>query len=411
MEYMTVKEQALNLINDSLLKSRRESDLDWTDIKDKHPIMEHSSDILRRYSTAWKLLEDWGVVDFSNINPKDIETPAYKETHELVAGGVQKSDKLIKMNAQQAKDANYILQAHGFDTEEWEIVNAKNNIWNVNSKVQGVQTLYSSKITVKPKNSGFNIDKFLEKIENIKPKYIKQPVESTERLLTISYVDLHFGINTVNDYQQKLDETIEIMESKSYDTIYVPIGNDLLHVNTFKNQTANGTQIESVDLDKASDDAYEFYTIVLDNALKNSKNVVADYIPGNHDSDISWMFVKMLAKQYPQIKWNTSIDAKKILRWKNIMLLNLHGESGMNRVANTLITEYRDLMVGANCVEIHSGHLHSEKVKDNFGILVRTLPTSAKTDTWHKNQSFEGAVKASQLFEYNKDKLKVIHYV
>lgn len=407
---MNIKEQAYNLVQDSLLKSRKESDLDWTDIKAKHPLMEHSSDILRRYSTAWKLLEEWGLVDFSNINLKDAEMPAYKETHELVAGGLQKSDKLIKMNAQQAKDIDYVLNAHGFN-DEWELVNAKNNIWNVNSKLQGVQTLYSSKITVKPKNSGFNIDKFLEKIENIKPKYIKQPVESTERLLTISYVDLHFGINTVENYQKKLDETIEIMESKKYDTIYIPIGNDLLHVNTFKNQTANGTQIEAIDLDKASDDAYEFYTTVLEYALKNAVSVVADYIPGNHDSDISWMFVKMLAKQYPQVKWDTSIDAKKMLRWKNVMLVNLHGESGMNRVANTLITEYRDLMVGASCVEIHSGHLHSEKVKDNFGILVRTLPTSAKTDTWHKNQSFEGAVKGSQLFEYDADKLKVIHHV
>jgi len=93
------------------------------------------------------------------------------------------------------------------------------------------------------------------------------------------------------------------------------------------------------------------------------------------------------------------------------LLVNLHGDKGINRVAKTLVTEYRDLMVGAKTVEIHSGHLHSQKVNDEYGILVRTLPTDAKTDDWHRDNSFEGAVKVSQLFEYNENILKTIHHV
>lgn len=407
------KKDALELVQDSLAKSRRESDLDWTDIKDKHPIMEHSSDILRRYSTGWKLLEDWGLVDFSqiNINTESENMPVYKETTEILAGGVQRSDKLIKMNDKQSKDVEYMLKAHGFDPNEFELISVKNNIWNTNSKTQGVQTLYSSKISVKPKVDGFNVDKFLEKIKDIKPKLIKRPDESTKSMITVPFVDQHFGINDFNHYERKLNDTVELFESKKWDTIYIPIGNDLLHVNTHKGQTANGTQIENVNLEKAKEDAYKFYSIIFDHALANAKNVVAHYVQGNHDADITWMFVTMLSKLYPQIEWDTSMEVKKFFKWENILLVNLHGDRGLNRVVDALVSEYRDLVVGAKTVEVHSGHLHAERVFYKNGILVRTLPTDAETDSWHRSNTFEGAVKVSQILEYNEYRLKTIHYL
>ncbi|MGE7840747.1 hypothetical protein ACQKNX_08140 [Lysinibacillus sp. NPDC093712] len=336
------------------------------------------------------------------------ELPSYRQANEIKGDGTRSSDKLIRIGEGENLDSNAMLEAHGFNIEEFELVNAKNSIWNQSID----KTLYSSKITVKPKTVKFDINNFIEKMnKEIKPIHIKQPTESTDRLLVIPFVDLHFGINTCEYYQKKLNETLTWMESRKFDTIYIPIGNDLLHNNDHNGKTANGTQIETVDMDKATEEAYSFYTIIYENALKNAKNVVSDYIPGNHDSDISWMFVKMLSKQYPQIKWDTSKEIKKLFKWENILLINLHGEKGLNRVSKTLLTEYRDYVVGAKTVEIHSGHIHAERVKDEFGILVRTLPTSAKTDDWHRDMSFEGSVKTSQIFEYDKDKLKDIHYV
>lgn len=405
------KQEALELVKESVAKSRRESDLDWTEIKDKHLIFEHSSDILRRYGRAWHMLEDWGLVDFSQVQSKDLETPSYKESVELKKDGSQLSDKLIDLSATEMKDEETVLKAHGYNPDEWEIINAKHSMYNVNAKGGITKTLYSSKITVKKKVDSFNVDTFLKKIEKIKPVHVERPTHSTKRMLSVPFVDQHFGINTLADYKRKLEETIEIFESKQWDTIYIPLGNDLLHNNNHKGHTANGTPIELVNMEQAKEDAYAFYVTIIESALKNAVNVVVDYVPGNHDLDMTWMFISMLAKQYPQVKWNTSIDAKKLFRWENILLVNLHGDKGINRVAKTLVTEYRDLMVGAKTVEIHSGHLHSQKVNDEYGILVRTLPTDAKTDDWHRDNSFEGAVKVSQLFEYNENILKTIHHV
>src|SRR5690606_24496000 len=42
--------------------------------------------------------------------------------------GTQTSEVLIEMSKEQAKDEKFLLKAHGYDTEIWEIVSARNNI-------------------------------------------------------------------------------------------------------------------------------------------------------------------------------------------------------------------------------------------------------------------------------------------
>src|SRR5690625_3636558 len=96
----------------------------------------------------------------------DIETDDlnYKSTVEINADGSHKSDKLLRMSAEDSKDPEFLLKAHGYDPAEWELMNAKNNIWNVYSKQDGISTLYSSRITAKPLVQGFDFER-LEEIE------------------------------------------------------------------------------------------------------------------------------------------------------------------------------------------------------------------------------------------------------
>lgn len=370
--------------------------------------LDYSCYTLRRYAPAWKLLIDNR--DAEGIN-EILEGQKYKESFEIKADGTQTSDKLIVINGTQEKTPEFMLKAHGFDPEEWELVNSRNNVWNTNDKRNGVQVLYSSKITVKPKSNGFDFNKLIERLKKeIKPSTTRYASDGS-MLLVIPFVDMHFGINDFDYYREKLEETIYVIKSRKWDAIYIPIGNDLLHNNDFKGKTANGTPIEKVDTVKAWDDAYKFYCRIYEEAITNSTIVISDYIAGNHDADMAWGLARGLEIKFPQVKWDTSIKNKKYLRWNDIFLINLHGEKGINRVAKTLITKYRDFMVGAKTVEIHSGHLHAQKVLDEYGILIRTLPTSAKEDEWHEEQSFEGSVKTSQLFAYNKEKLKAIYHV
>ena len=61
--------------------------------------------------------------------------------------------------------------------------------------------------------------------------------------------------------------------------------------------------------------------------------------------------------------------------------------------------------------KLYTGHLHHEKALDEFGIIERTLPTRAKTDQWHEDNSYEGAHRRFMMFEYSTDELESIHYV
>ena len=63
--------------------------------------------------------------------------------------GSETSSTVLQMTSEQAKDQDYVLRAHGFDVNDWEIVSARNNFWQQNSVEKGLIDLYQSKITVK----------------------------------------------------------------------------------------------------------------------------------------------------------------------------------------------------------------------------------------------------------------------
>ncbi|MCT3116249.1 helix-turn-helix domain-containing protein, partial [Leuconostoc lactis] len=66
--------------------------------------------------------------------------------------GSTTSSTTMQMTSEQAKDPEFVLRAHGFNPDDWDIVSARNNFWQQNSQENGLIDLYQSKITVKPKS-------------------------------------------------------------------------------------------------------------------------------------------------------------------------------------------------------------------------------------------------------------------
>lgn len=336
----------------------------------------------------------------------------HKHEVEILKDGSQKSDKLIKMSVEESKNTEFLLKAHGYDPNEWDIANAKSSMWNQHNKQDGTLTLYSSKITVKPRMTGFDVDKFLEKAnKQIKPIRIKNKIKDGEGLLEIPLYDLHFGINTYEDYIKVRDEILLKIKSKKWDKIFFVIGQDLLHNNGFSGQTSSGTPIEKVDMDKAWDDAFQFYCELIDEAQNSSNSVDASYSIANHDDSMSWAFVKGLEIKFPNVSFDTSKKMRKAYVWNDVFIGYTHGHKGANRVHENFLSDFGKLMAVAKVVEVHTGHIHQEVGKDKFGVLVRSLSTKAKTDDWHDENGFVGAHKRFQLFEYSTDALDAIYYI
>lgn len=398
------------LVRVSVDKLNKLHTTDWLDIKEMFDF-EHSAESLRKYASGWKLLlENDGLDDLNN---QDEEVIPYKETTEILANGSHKSDKLLKMSAEQSKDVEYLLEAHGFDKSTWELVNAKNNIWNVYSKQDGTQTLYSSKITVKPRVTGFDIDKLVDLVcQKRKPITIdKKKSGKYSKLLEVSLYDMHFGISSLEYYKEHLEEIMLKIQSRPWKKVLFVIGQDLLHNNDLRGNTANGTPIEKVDMEKAFDEALQFYETLISEAIEIAKEVECIYVKGNHDESSAYGVFRVLKALFPQVKFDSSFKQRKGFTWEKVFIGLTHGDKGANRMMENFLSEFGKLIAQAEVKEIHSGHLHTEITKDKFGIVQRTLATANKTDDWHEEQGFIGANKRFQLFEYSPASLDAIYYI
>ena len=402
-----------HLVRVSVDKINKLHNKDWTDIKEEFKF-EHSSDNLRKYAKGWSLMAENGLVDDTEqpINTDDSPIIKYKETTEILNDGTQRSDRVIEMSPDQSKDAKFLLESHGFNTDEWEITSAKNSIWNANTKADGIKTLYSSKITVKPKTKEFNIDDAINELKkHISPIKFNKPTVNEGGLLEIPLFDLHFGIADLDYYKETLEKISSKITNKKWDTILFVIGQDGLHNDGFTGKTTSGTLIDKVDMEKAVQDIKQFYFTLITLAGDSSQNVNVVFSNGNHDQMVGYMFVQLLEVKFPDVNFDSQLKERKAFIWNDIFIGLTHGDKSGNRTTKAFLAEYGKQIATAKVVEVHTGHWHHEKSKDDFGIVVRTLSTGAKTDGYHYDNGFIGSMQRFQLFEYSEDALEAIYYV
>jgi len=385
----------------------------------------HLLELVQKHGTQWKYIAQLMTEKFGKrfraeqcrarfrMYPEKEKPIEYKETHEILPDGSHQSDKLIRMNSEQAKDVEFLLKAHGFDVNEWELVSARNNIWNVYSKQDGIQTLYSSKITVKPKKEGLNLERLIEAISNVKPFKVKRTYREvdTKRLLEIPLFDQHFPISDYEYYKPTQERILDLIYSRHWEEILLVIGQDMFHNDNHRGTTSNGTQIEKVDMEKAWKDAERFFFPIIDASIERSNKTCIKYSKGNHDESLAWAFVKMLKHLYPDAEVDDSFEERKTHTFGKVFIGITHGDKGRKDLHNIFPVEFPLEWAQAKTREIHTGHYHREDGKDIFGMMVRTLATRNKTDQWHKDNGFIGNHKRFMLFQYNEEELEAIYYV
>ena len=119
-----------------IAKLNKEIDIDWSEIINMFNL-DCSPDTLRKKSYGYRECVENEEMEKATLD----EGINYKESMEITPSGEYRSDKLIRMNAEQDKDVDCLLEAHGLDIEKWELVSARNNNWNAYSKKDGEQQL------------------------------------------------------------------------------------------------------------------------------------------------------------------------------------------------------------------------------------------------------------------------------
>lgn len=259
----------------------------------------------------------------------------------------------------------------------------------------------------------------IEHIQNLPPIEIEPLIEikADDYMLEIPLYDMHFGIADFNYYKSTLAEVIEIIQRRNYKEINIIIGQDLFHNDDFRGRTASGREIEYTDITVAWEDARRFYYKIIRESLKQSKRTRIIYSKGNHDESMSWGFVQMIKAQFKDadnIEIDDEVKERKLITFGDNFIGLTHGEKGQaksKKLNNMFVIEYPEEFARSKVREIHAGHLHSERIIDDFGIMARRLSSGNITDTWHDEQGYVGAHKRFMVFEWTKEKLAAIYYV
>ena len=109
----------------------------------------------------------------------------HRKTIMLNRDGSHEAECIIAGTEKQMNNKDYLLKAHGFDPpDEWELLYAKNSVYNVQIKGGSTDTYYASKITVRPAKGITEkdvLEHFIEKAEKyspVQPRTIKQSGEN-----------------------------------------------------------------------------------------------------------------------------------------------------------------------------------------------------------------------------------------
>ena len=259
------------------------------------------------------------------------------------------------------------------------------------------------------------IEELLEAIRANTPilQILPKTTQNVEGMLEIPLFDMHFGIADMEYYGETLKEILAIVSSKYWDRIVIPVGQDLFHNDSLvKGVTTKGTLIDKVDLKQAIYDAKTFYFNLIDKAIESANEVSVIYSPGNHDKTVGWLFVQMLKVRYGDIV-DDSTTERKAIWWNGCFIGITHGDKAtdnVNGLRGKFTMEFPTLFAMAKVREIHTGHLHREDSRDEYGVQVRRMSTGNKDDSWTFDEGYKSQ-KRFMLFEWMPNRLKSIHYV
>lgn len=415
--------------NDIDMKQNGIIDLDWSEIRDKYNIKLNSDTIRKANGSVFG--GAFRTEYFKNKSMSsailDIEKAksSYKSEQSINKDGTYTSDKLISIKEDDLKNPISLLKAHGFDIRDWELVSARNNIWNVYSKQDGIQELYSSKIVVKPRTD-ISLEEikdfYAELITTYSSPNVKKYENKNGLMFELPIVDLHLGKFSTSDivneeyntqiardcFNKVIDTCISRLKDVNIEKIIFPIGNDFFHYDAVASTTTGGTP---QDTDVKHQTLFKNgVTLLIDGISKLSKELKAPIevfcIQGNHDFLSSYHALMSLWCYFhnnENVSVNLGTSPRKYVQFGKTLLGFAHGDKEKKRIEKIMQVEAAEMWGKATYREFHLGHLHSEQVTEDGGIIIRNLSSVTGTDAWHHNSGYVGAIRKCTCFLWDKE--------
>jgi hypothetical protein len=356
-----------------------------------------------------------------------------KGSIEYKADGTIISDKFITVRDGDEMTPEFILEAHGLKSSEWDVVSYKNNFWNTQIEGGAKQISYQSKLTAKPTNNKLDlaeIDKHFRELDRINfiPPIIK-PIEG-ELMAEVNIADIHLGKlcwhgDTPENYDYKIArdvfyriiaEAVDNLKDKPIEYITFVWANDFFNSDTIDKTTTAGTRQDTdVRWQKLFNVGVEMLVRGIE-MLSEVAPVKTFYTPSNHDEVNGYTALKYLEAWFrkdPNIEVNTDAYPRKYQLYGNTLIGYCHGDkensSGSkekaSRLASLMPLEAAEFWSKSLYREMHTAHLHSEQmIQEINGVIVRRISSPTALDTWHTQSGYMGAVRKAQVFVYDKER-------
>ena len=286
-----------------------------------------------------------------------------------------------------------------------------------NATVQVSKTGEIVQAWIKQKSDGLDPEDFIKAVKSVITPYQSKTSfeENCDRMLEIPLFDMHWGISFMDYYEPVLQEVLEVVTSRHWDKIVIPFGQDFFHNDSMVNgQTTKGTNIEKVDMIRAVKEGTQFIYKIIDESIDHANSISVMYVPGNHDQSISWMLMQVLLERYGQDIVDDTMQYRKVITYGLNSVMVTHGDSKQataKNLAHIFPVYFPEEFANTKIREVHAGHLHHEAEADIYGVMVRRLSSGGSVDEWTNRQDFVGTNRRFMLFEWNKEKLKSIHYI
>jgi hypothetical protein len=369
-----------------------------------------------------------------------------KSDHEQVNFDVYGMGATASSRSTRIKTLEQLIEACDIDLNTWRVDRHIINKWEIARRAEEkdieyhmgrmngysrdtgkmhVQNLFQVKAWLVPrKEQPFEsaIDDLIDNLRNYAPNYDPPPiyVDDNPHLFVPNIYDLHLGkistdgTHTVESVGEDFLQAARALAGKARSSnkkikrILIPVGQDILHVDTMNGTTTKGTWLE------VSADIRRIVNVVCDivpQAIEIFANIAPVHvyvIESNHDRYGAYWLGKMLEARFahhPAVSVNVNeseFNPRSYYRFGKNLIGMEHGDKVRpGDLALTMATEAPQMWADSEYRMWLRGHLHKRQgmlhfVTEDKGVVARTIPALCPTDNYHQLRAYVGNKRAAE---------------
>jgi hypothetical protein len=390
--------------------------------------------------SVWRKLRKKGLVEQDVIHNKvpraQVWDKAVATSEFSVSGNTAEVKTEVPTEVRSLED---LVAVCGIDTKEWSVKNWKCRKWDANTKPsafneEGTKAMYSVSAQLERRILDKDLRKqkeelFQEVLTSVRTKgmlELQKTYKGGEALLEICIPDLHLGKMSWSDetgedydlkiatqrYKDAVSDLVSKVPRDMIDRILLPIGNDMINIDSRKNQTTAGTPQDTDSRFKKLLLVAKDLLIEVVDGLSEIAPVDVVVVSGNHDYDTMFTLGMVLEAFYhnnPNVFIDNKPTQRKYYQYHSTGIMFTHGnEEKHGDLGLIFATENTPLWAATNYREVQLGHLHKNKkvqfvsVDEFQGFQLQIIPSLSGTDFWHNSKGYM-SLKQAKAFLYDKE--------